>query len=161
MLYLVDGYNVTKGDPATAGLPLEAQRNELVSRLCASAGTLLGPGQVVVVFDALGGTGGGDERAGAVRVTYALNCKADDEIVALATRHRGAVTVVTDDGGIARRTRGDLGARVKVVPSSVCFAEAVARAVKARAPQITRDVGLPSDANDITEWYKKQLDEGE
>ena len=51
MLFLVDGYNVTKGDPATCSLSLEAQRDELVARLRSRGEQLLGRGSIVVVFD--------------------------------------------------------------------------------------------------------------
>ena len=57
MLFLVDGYNVTHRDPATAGLSLEQQRDALAARLRVRGRDLLGSGRIVVVFDGAGGPG--------------------------------------------------------------------------------------------------------
>lgn len=154
MLYLVDGYNVTKSDPATCGLSLEEQRAALVRRLAASGGSLLGSGEIVVVFDGQHGTGYGDERFGSVSVSFALSEKADDEIVRRATCARGQVTVVSNDRGIRDRVRGDLGDRVKVVPSSSCFEGTRATTSRTRGGRIERDIGLPDGHNTITEEMK-------
>lgn len=161
MLFLVDGYNVTMSDPATRELTIESQRAALCARLSVSGHSLLGPGRVVVVFDAADGTGSGGGREGRVEVVYALNHKADDEIVELATAESGMVTVVSNDGGIARRVRGDLGGRVRVVAAQTCFHDAVSSAGRVGAPGVSRDVGIPRGGNDITEWYRKQLEEQE
>lgn len=155
MLYLVDGYNVTKSDPATRDLPLEQQRTALVRRLAASGSSLLGSGEIVVVFDGQAGTGYGDERLGSVIVSFALSEKADDEIVRRATRACGQVTVVSNDRGIKSRVRGDLGDRVKVIPSSSCFEGTRATASRTRGERIERDTGLPDGHNKITEEMKQ------
>ena len=42
---LIDGYNVTKGDPATRECSLEEQRTSLMRRLRARRDTLLGAGR--------------------------------------------------------------------------------------------------------------------
>ena len=48
---LVDGYNVTKADPATREGTLEDQRTALVGRLRARRASLLDSGDATVVFD--------------------------------------------------------------------------------------------------------------
>lgn len=155
MLYLIDGYNVTKSDPATRDLSLEAQRTALTRRLAARGGSLLGPGPIVIVFDGQGGPGYGDERIGGVTASYAMTEKADDEIVRRAQSATGQVTVVTNDGGIRRRVRGDLGERAKVLPSECCFEGTRAAAPKRDRGRITRDAGLPEGHNTITEEMKR------
>ena len=51
MRYLVDGYNITRRDPATASLPLCEQREALLVRLATRGADLLGVGPIVIVFD--------------------------------------------------------------------------------------------------------------
>jgi hypothetical protein len=57
MLFLVDGYNVTRRDPATAALSLQDQRESLAARLRVRGRELLGAGRVVIVFDGEAGPG--------------------------------------------------------------------------------------------------------
>ena len=92
MLYLVDGYNVTHRDPATASLSLLEQREALVARLRVRGRDLLGNGRIVVVFDGEGGPGLSTGGGVPVEIVYAHARSADDEIVriaAKATRQRG------------------------------------------------------------------------
>lgn len=146
MRYVVDGYNVTKRDPATSGLPLEAQREALVARLAVRGRDLLGPGEVTVVFDGAEG-GGGEARRGSVTVRYARGESADDVVVRLATGP--GVVVVTSDGGLARRVAGP---GVRVVGAESCFEGRAARRTRGRYPAGT--VGLPPGANEITRELK-------
>ena len=67
MRFLVDGYNVTKQDPATAELGLAEQREALVARLAVRGRDLLGTGEIVVVFDGVHG-GSAEARRGPVEV---------------------------------------------------------------------------------------------
>jgi predicted RNA-binding protein with PIN domain len=151
MRFLVDGYNVTRSDPATKDLALEEQREALLARLAARRRELLGDGKVIVVFDGVaGGAGGGSGVGrGAVEVRYARSPEsADDLIVRLAAG--GGFTVVTSDGGLAHRVEG---AGAIVVPSATCFEGARGRRRRgSRYPAST--VGLPAGANEITRELK-------
>jgi len=149
MRFLVDGYNVTKGDPATAPLDLEGQRDSLVSRLATRVDELFGCGSVVVVFDGVSG-GGEDYRRGRVDVRFSRVGTADDLIAGLAGPD---TTVVTSDAGLAARAR-DRGARV--VGREIVFADGTdtqreRRHGRRRQPE----GGLPPGANRVTEELKK------
>jgi predicted RNA-binding protein with PIN domain len=148
MRYLVDGYNVTKRDPATAGLDLAAQREALVSRLAVRGADLLGRGEIVVVFDGRSGVGA-DERRGPVVVRYARDESADDLIARLAGGSRGGVTVVTSDSGLSSRVSGR---GVTVLGAEACYEERRTRRRGGRYPAAT--VGLPPGANKVTEELK-------
>lgn len=152
MLFLVDGYNVTMRDPASAGLSKEAQRDQLASRLRTSGKTLLGAGPIVVVFDARALLGRTSEPAGQVTVVYAPD--ADDEIVRRAAEGRGKVVVVTDDMRLRARISQDVSRRVEYRDSSAVFASAkpVRKDVAARRK---KDGDLPTDAEAITKEMKR------
>jgi predicted RNA-binding protein with PIN domain len=149
MRFVIDGYNVAKGDPATAGLTLERMRDELVARLAVRGAELLGRGPIVVVFDGRAGVGA-DERRGPVEVRYSRDEPADDVIVRLAEAWRGEVTVVTSDRGLAARVAGR---GVTVRPAEVCFAGAPGS--RPRRTRAVEDVGLPPGANKVTEELKR------
>ena len=84
MLFLIDGYNVTRSDPATRMLSLEEQRDALARRLATRGASLLGAGRIVIVFDGVDGVGIA-ERVGPVEVRYSRGGQsADDAIVAAA-----------------------------------------------------------------------------
>lgn len=144
MLYVIDGYNVTKRDTATTALPLAGQREALVARLAVRGEDLLGRGDIVIVFDGVSGRTG-EERRGSVRVRYARGESADEAIVRLAGPD---VTVVTSDGDLARRvqTRG-----ARVLGAEQCFEERKAK----RGRRIGGSTaGLPKGANKITQELK-------
>lgn len=147
MRYLVDGYNVTKRDPATSRLTLEQQREALVARLAVRGGGLLGTGSITVVFDGVPEAGAGTSRRGAVEVRFSRLETADDLIVRMAAG--GDATVVTSDTGLAIRVGGE-GARV--LGAEVCFE---ARTSKRGARYPAGSVGLPPGANKVTEELKK------
>lgn len=109
MRAIIDGYNVTKQDPATCDLPLEEQREALITRLATRGRDLLGAGPIVVVFDGQLGIGP-DTRRGPVEVRYSRGEKADPFIVRLVSAAPHC-TVVTSDSGLAGHVR-DLGATV-------------------------------------------------
>lgn len=154
MRYLVDGYNVTKRDPATSRLSLEQQREALVARLATRGTGLLGPGPIMVVFDGVPDAGVGTFRRGPVEVRFSRLESADDLIARLA--EEGGVTVVTSDTGLAIRV-GAHGARV--LSADVCFE---GRAVKPHPRYPASSAGLPKGANKVTEELKKLwLDEKE
>jgi predicted RNA-binding protein with PIN domain len=142
MRYLVDGYNITKRDPATSELELEAQREALIARLATRASDLLGRGEVVVVFDGRSGAGS-DSRRGSVVVRFSRDEPADDLIVRLV---RGAGdSVVTSDAGLAGHVRA-LGATV--LGAETCFEATRTRRRRGRYP--ARSVGIPPGADEIT-----------
>ncbi len=153
MLFLVDGYNVTRSDPATRSLTLEEQRLALSRRLAARGETLLGSGRIVVVFDGVEGAGR-TERVGQVEVRYSRGRTADDAIVAAARGISGGVVLVTSDRGLADRVRDHLGRSVEVRPREVCF-EGTRPSKRGRNGSVRRDVGLPKGANRITEELKE------
>jgi hypothetical protein len=146
MLYLVDGYNVTRSDPATRGLSLEEQRAALSRRLAARGPTLLGRGRIVIVFDGAQGAGTG-ERIGEVDVRYSRSGQsADDAIVSAASGASGDIVLVTSDNGLAARVRDHLGKSVQVLPRPKA---------RKKPSGVARDEGLPKGANLITEEFKK------
>ncbi len=157
MLYLVDGYNVTRSDPATRTLPLAEQRLALARRLAARGEGLLGRGRIVIVFDGVEGVGT-CERVGPVEVRYSRGGSADDALVAAARGASGAVVLVTSDQGLADRVRAHLGTTVDVRPREDCFEAARARpggGGKSRSARIARDEGIPRGANSINEELKR------
>ncbi len=158
MLFLVDGYNVTKGDPATCTLSLEAQRDALVARLRTRGARLLGSGRILVFFD--GGTGvphGSTACSGSypVEVVYPRGVSADDAIVERVTRHVGeAVCIVSSDVDLVERARAHAGAslQVRARESAYDSAKPTPRRGARRGP--ARDTGLPPGANEITRELK-------
>ncbi|MRS12050.1 MAG: hypothetical protein EG823_03140 [Actinobacteria bacterium] len=152
MRFLVDGYNVTKRDPATVHLPLEQQREALVSRLAVRGAELLGAGEISVVFDGVAGAGA-DFRRGQVEVRFSRDEPADDLIARLAC---AGATVVTSDTGLAARVRG-YGA--EVADSGVCFEARKGSRRRGRYPAAS--TGLPPGANKVTEELKKLWLDGE
>lgn len=157
MLLLVDGYNVTRRDPATASLSLEAQRDALVARLRTRGRELLGSGRIVVVFDGEHGPGFSAGGEVPVEVVYAHSRSADDEIVRIASRAASPVLVVSSDRAVGERARQAATVNVEVRDSSACF-EGARGASRARGRgargSIARDEGLPRGANAITRELK-------
>jgi predicted RNA-binding protein with PIN domain len=95
MLFLVDGYNVTRADDATRRLLPDDQRLALMRRLAARGRGLLGTGRIVVVWDK--GLRAGEESLPGVEAIFSLGEIADDVIVRMAEREPGPVTIVTAD----------------------------------------------------------------
>jgi uncharacterized protein YaiI (UPF0178 family) len=166
MLFLIDGYNVTRSDPATRELALEQQRDALARRLATRGATLLGVGRIVIVFDGVDGVGV-TERVGEVEVRYSRGGEsADDAIVAAARGTRGGIVLVTSDNGLADRVRDHLGKNVEVRGREVCFEGARPVTPRRGSGRIARDEGLPRGANSITEdlkkiWLDKDADKAE
>ena len=157
MLFLVDGYNVTREDPATRHLDLREQRDGLLRRLSARGPSMLGDGRIVVVFDARDGAGTAPSAFGSVEVRYARGHSADDELVRLVERSGEAVVLVTSDTGLAERARGMARCGLEVRPKESCFDSAGrGRARKGRASRLPRDVGIPQGGNRITEELKRK-----
>ena len=154
MLYLVDGYNVTKRDAATGGLSLLEQREALVARLRVRGRDLLGSGRIVVVFDGVGGPGLSSGGEVPVEIVYAHDRSADDEIVRIAGAAGDAVVVVSSDRELATRVNGIAAGRVEVRESSGCFEAARGKQRSASRGSIARDAGLPRNANAITRELK-------
>lgn len=157
MLFLVDGYNVTKSDPATRGLTLEQQRAALVARLKSRGRDLLGNGAIIVVFDGDAAQASQQADTYPVTVEFSRGQSADDAIVRVAARSpRDQVCLVTSDRGLADRVRAQLGARVDVRERSVVYDGAKRRSAKRRAGgDVANEAGAPPGANRITEDLKK------
>lgn len=160
MLLLVDGYNVTMGDPALSELSKEGQRQALVASLKAAAPSLAPRGTVVVVFDARSELGVSGEDFGGVRAVYAPD--ADTEIVRRCERANEAVVVVTDDMRLRARIAQDVSRRVEFKATAELFSAAARKGGKRRGSQVAREEGLPPGAKDITaELEKLWVDDGE
>ena len=157
MLFLVDGYNVTKSDPATRDLTLEAQRAALVARLRARGSDLLGSGRIVVVFDGEVAQGSRGQDTHPVTVEFSRGQSADDAIVRAASGvPREQVCLVTSDRGLAERVRVHLGARLEVRGREVVFDAASRRSPRRRrGGDVAGESGTPAGANRITEEMKK------
>ncbi|MDO9558026.1 MAG: NYN domain-containing protein [Coriobacteriia bacterium] len=155
MLVLVDGYNVTKSDPATRELSLEEQRVALLGRLRVRGRDLFGEGRIVVVFDAAGGAGGSTARDSAIEVRFSRSGTADDMIVELAKGASGKVVLVTSDRTLAERTRMHAPAGCEIRPREALFTAArpMKRTRSRRYP--AGSVGIPAGGNSITEELKK------
>lgn len=163
MLFLVDGYNVTMTDPATASCDKEQQRDALIRRLATRSKTLLGTGEVVVVFDARGQLGRSSEKTAGVRVVFAPD--ADSEIVRRCLAARGQVTVVTSDKRLTARISQDVGRHVVYRESSACFegAQPASRRAAVGRKRPT-DEDRPPHADDITRelediWLQGETEE--
>lgn len=161
MVFLVDGYNVTKGDPATQDLTLEAQREALVSRLRARGEQMLGRGRIVVVFDgdpSLAQPGAAESMASyPIEVVFSRGGSADDEIVKRGMRASGEqVCLVSSDNGLAGRMRDHLGKRLDVRSREAAYESAQGRdSSRKRAAGTAREDGLPRNAASITEELKR------
>ncbi len=158
MLFIVDGYNVTKGDPASRSLSLEGQRDALVGRLRVRGQQLLGRGRIVVVFDGDAGMAQAASARGSshpVEVVYSRGVSADDTIVALAvTEAASGVCIVTSDRGLVDRASEQIRSRVDVRPRETVYEAAAGRPRRAGRGGVARDVGIPRGGNKITEELK-------
>lgn len=154
MLFLVDGYNVTRRDPATSELSLEDQREALVARLRVRGRDLLGVGRIVVVFDGEGGPGLSTGGGVPVEIVYAHKHSADDEVVRIAAKAKDAVVVVSSDRDLARRAGERATVHVEVREASTCFDAARGKPRPKSRGSIARDSGLPRGANAITRELK-------
>jgi len=155
MIFLVDGYNVTKGDPATSGLSLEAQREALIARVRARGAGLLGAGRTVIVFDGMGGSGGSREQAGSVEIRYAREGSADDVLASLAGHAAQKVCLVSSDRELGERVRVHARHGWETRPREVLYDSATPRTKARRGGDRTRAAGLPEGANRITAELKK------
>lgn len=164
MLFLVDGYNVTRADAATRDLPLEAQRDALVARLRARGRELLGAGRIVLVFDGQGHGGVTPSQAAApVEVRFSRGEQADDVLARLASQARERVVLVSSDAGLAGRVETHASHGCEVRSREVLF-DAAGRGSSRRGPRRypASSAGTPKGANRITEELKKLwLDEEE
>jgi predicted RNA-binding protein with PIN domain len=165
MLYLVDGYNVTKSDPATAGLSIERQRDALVARLRARGRDLLGDGRIVVVFD--GGEGVAHPptvRLDPVTVVFSRSESADDVIVRMAAGARERVVVVSTDRELACRVRTHAARGSEIRERETLFEAATRRRPTRRAvaqPETAEETGEPPGGHEITReleglWLKEE-----
>lgn len=155
MLTLIDGYNVTKGDPATRGLPLEAQRHALVARLRARADRLLGAGHAIVVFDGAGGAGDTRCEGSPVEVRFSREGIADDLIVRLAAEAGEKVVLVSSDAGLALRVRTHAPRGCEVRPRETLFEGAPGKARRGRRHVPGASAGIPRGGNEITRELKR------
>jgi len=154
MLFIVDGYNVTRRDPATSALSLQDQREALVARLRVRGSDLLGNGRVVVVFDGEGGPGLSTGGGVPVEIVYAHKTSADDEIVRIAAKSKSAVVVVSSDRDLGRRASERATVQVEVREASTCFEAARGKPRPKSRGSVARDAGLPRGANAITRELK-------
>lgn len=166
MIYLVDGYNITRADDATRRLPLDRQREALVARMRVRGSDLLGAGRIVVVFDGGPDPGEGLDGGAGLDVVFSRKESADDTIVRLAASAEGRVVLVSSDAELRDRVRAAARHGVELRRSSAAWE----RAAEA-APRRGRDrglgrfsastAGLPPGANRITEEMKRIWLDGE
>jgi predicted RNA-binding protein with PIN domain len=159
MLFLVDGYNVTRADDATRRLLPDDQRLELMQRLAARGRGLLGAGRIVVVWDK--GFHAGDESLTGVEAVFSLAETADDVIVRMAENESGPVTIVTADRELKSRVREHKGRSTVTLPTSTLFESAQLTKAKRRAPSRPAHGGLPQGHAEITKeledvWLPKE-----
>jgi predicted RNA-binding protein with PIN domain len=141
MLFLVDGYNVTRADEATRHLLPNDMRLALMRRLAARGRGLLGAGRIVVVWDK--GHNAGDEDIGGVEAVFSLDGIADDLIVRMAETAAGPVTIVTADRELKSRVRERRGRSTVILPTSTLFESAEQTHAKRRPAQRETYGGLP------------------
>jgi predicted RNA-binding protein with PIN domain len=157
MLYLVDGYNVTHSDPATASLAIEEQRDRLIARMRVRGRELLGSGRIVVVFDGAEGVGLANGGAAPVDVRFSRGESADDLIVRIATGAAGKVCLVTSDRDLADRVRAVASGGTEVRGRESVY-ESASGSRKRRGTGGGRDagsLGVPPGGRRITEELEK------
>jgi len=155
MLYLVDGYNITRADPATSGMSAEEARIALLARLSARGAELLGKGRIVVVFDGPEDGGVSSARHGGVEVRFSRGEDADDVIVRLAASSAEDIALVSGDRELAERVRSVAERDVTVLGREKVFESARPRgAARRRRGYPGRAAGLPPGANRITQELK-------
>lgn len=159
MLFLVDGYNVTRADEATRRLLPNDMRLALMRRLAARGRGLLGAGRIVVVWDK--GHRAGDEDIGGVEAVFSLDGIADDVIVRMAENEPGPVTIVTADRELKSRVRERKGRATAILPVATLFESAEQAHAKRRPARREAHGGLPAGHAAITReledvWLPKE-----
>ncbi|MDO8987873.1 MAG: NYN domain-containing protein [Coriobacteriia bacterium] len=155
MLCLVDGYNVTKGDPSTRDSSLQDQREMLLTRLRARGRELLGQKDIIVVFDGVGGMGISRAGSAPVDVRFSRDRPADDLIVEIAAASKHKVLLVTSDRELVARVRIHCAHAVQQLGREVLFeASAPVRARRSSTRYPARTVGMPEGHNKVTEELK-------
>jgi hypothetical protein len=159
MLFLVDGYNVTRADDVTRHLLPDDQRLALMRRLAARGRGLLGSGRIVVVWDR--GHNAGEEDIGGVEALFSRDEIADDVIVRMAEHETGPVTIVTADRELKSRVRERRGRSTVMLPVSTLFESAEQAHAKRRPARQQAYGGLPSGHAGITKeledvWLSKE-----
>ena len=151
----IDGYNVTRSDPATRDLPLEEQRARLEARMRSRGAALIGSGGYTIVWDGAGGKGVVHDEGPSV--DYTRRPTADDSIVERVRASKSRVCVVTSDNELANRCRSVAGYGADICPSNRLFESAeTTRSAKGRSKgPARRDMGIPANANEINAELKK------
>jgi predicted RNA-binding protein with PIN domain len=161
MFHVIDGYNVTKRDPATRELSLEDQRHALEARMRTRARTAIGTTDYLIIWDGAGGKGIVHANSNHVRFTRLDT--ADDAIVARVREENRRVCIVTSDNGLVRRCKSAATQGVEIKPSDILFEDAPLFA--ALKPETTgkqprhrkssnAEPGIPPFANEINQELK-------
>ena len=153
MLYLIDGYNVTKSDPATRSLSLEDQREALIVRMNVRGDSLLGKGRKILVFDGPAESYS-HTTSGTVGVRFSKGESADEVIVNLARSAGEPVCVVTSDRELADRVKDSVAGSTRHIERERLFESRRKSAANSSKRYPARNVGLPDGANRITEELK-------
>ncbi|MDO8963661.1 MAG: NYN domain-containing protein [Coriobacteriia bacterium] len=148
MLFLIDGYNVTRADDATRRLLPDDQRLALMRRLAARGRGLLGSGRIVVVWDK--GFNAGDESMPGVEAVFSHAETADDVIVRMAEAATGPVTLVTADRELKSRVRERKGRSTEALAVATVFDAAEQTKAKRRPTGRHPHGGLPAGHAGIT-----------
>lgn len=154
MRWYIDGYNVTKSDPATKHLSLEEQREALQARMRARGRELLGSSDFVIVWDGAGGAGNSKGAYGS-KAEYTRMPTADDSIVNRVSASRDHVGVVSSDNGLIGRCKDVARSGITVKASSSLYESAKIAKNKRRGSGINPNIGIPDGANEINRELKK------
>lgn len=156
MHYLIDGYNVTRSDPATRDLSLEDQRDRLERRLRADKAKFLGNATYTIVWDGHGGAGVARSTSQATsRSEYTRLPTADDAIVEKVRGAKERIGIVTSDHELASRCRDIAQHGVDVLKAEQLFEGAKPQKRPGRKAPMRRDIGIPSNANEINRELKE------
>lgn len=163
MLFLIDGYNVTRSDPATASLPLEEQRERLVARLRTRGTRLLGQGRIVVVFDGSEDAGTSTAPVSPLDVRFSRGEEADDLIVRIASGSSQRVCLVSSDATLAERVRSVAPHGAEVRGREVVYDAAGAGRGRRRSASCPEagSLGVPPGGKRITRELEKLWLEGQ
>ena len=155
MRWYIDGYNVTKSDPATKGLSLEDQRAALEARCRIKAQAVLGTHDYRIIWDGSGGFSRNGTAGASSKEHYTRMPTADDSIVNLVAQSRTKCGVVSNDRRLIERCKGVATCGVEIKPSDVLYEARAAKAKHKQAPKMNRNVGIPANAHAINEELKK------
>jgi predicted RNA-binding protein with PIN domain len=162
MIYLLDGYNITKQIEILLGKELKQQRDWLIETLIKAKPQGSYKNKVIVVFDGKYELSSGEDFRKLdyynIKVIFASFSSADDEIKKLVekAKNKKEIIVVTDDKEIIRYVRY-YGAKVESVKDFLCRIEKSKEQKNLKISQYKFDI--PSESvEEINKEMKKYYD---